>query len=264
MASTVLDLFVKAVRQHGVPSRVRGDHGTENVYVAEVMERLRGLGRGSYIWGRSVENIRIERLWVDVVSGVLSKWRDFFLELERHFGLDRHADAHVWLLHHLFLPRINNELWHWMEGWNEHTISRLPDRRARSPRDLYEVGMIEHGVRGWDIPRPEEVDPAELHVYGVDDEEFNNQNIIRAYRIHNPQGEVPEDQIPAVHWHRPRQLVHVRVARYPADILDAAMTHELDEHLANDVDMGSTDMQYRCLWWQRALEFCDQLAAAEA
>ena len=51
---TVLTLFLDTVRRHGVPSRVRGDHGTENIRVAEWMERVRGLNRGSYIWGRSV------------------------------------------------------------------------------------------------------------------------------------------------------------------------------------------------------------------
>ena len=49
---TVLDLFLAAVDVHGVPSRVRGDFGTENLAVAEWMEVHRGKGRGSYIWGR--------------------------------------------------------------------------------------------------------------------------------------------------------------------------------------------------------------------
>jgi hypothetical protein len=48
-AMTVLDLFLEA-SQHGVPRRVRGDHGVENVELARWMDVHRGLG--SYIFGR--------------------------------------------------------------------------------------------------------------------------------------------------------------------------------------------------------------------
>lgn len=51
---TVLSLFMSAANLYGVPSRVRGDHGNENVWVAGFMEHARGAGRGSYIWGRCV------------------------------------------------------------------------------------------------------------------------------------------------------------------------------------------------------------------
>jgi len=52
MGSTVLDLFLAAVTVYGVPSRLRGDHGVENILVAAWMELHRGVRRGSYIWGR--------------------------------------------------------------------------------------------------------------------------------------------------------------------------------------------------------------------
>lgn len=53
-AESVLNLFLESIQVHGTPSRVRGDHGTENVRVAEWMEENQGGGRGSYIWGRFV------------------------------------------------------------------------------------------------------------------------------------------------------------------------------------------------------------------
>lgn len=56
-AQTVLDLFLNASHQYGIPSRVRGDHGLENLLVAAFMDaRDQSLGRrsSSYIWGRSV------------------------------------------------------------------------------------------------------------------------------------------------------------------------------------------------------------------
>jgi hypothetical protein len=51
-ADTVLDLFLDGVRLYGLPSRVRGDHGVENIQVAAFMEHHRGSGRQSYIFGR--------------------------------------------------------------------------------------------------------------------------------------------------------------------------------------------------------------------
>lgn len=49
-AHTVLDLFLAAVRVYGIPNRMRGDHGTENLYIAAWFEEHRGPRR--YIWGR--------------------------------------------------------------------------------------------------------------------------------------------------------------------------------------------------------------------
>ena len=53
-ASTVFDLFQEVIHNHGVPSQVRGDHGTENLMVAQWMEENMGVDQGSYIWGRSI------------------------------------------------------------------------------------------------------------------------------------------------------------------------------------------------------------------
>ena len=53
-ADTVLALFLQAIASHSTPSRVRGDHGVENLGVARYMEENFGAERGSYIWGRQV------------------------------------------------------------------------------------------------------------------------------------------------------------------------------------------------------------------
>ncbi|KAK6315465.1 hypothetical protein J4Q44_G00149940 [Coregonus suidteri] len=57
-AHTVLQSFIAAVEQYGLPSRVRSDKGGENADVAEFMIRSRGTDRNSHITGRSVHNQR--------------------------------------------------------------------------------------------------------------------------------------------------------------------------------------------------------------
>lgn len=51
-AVTVLQLLDDIAGVFGYPSRMRGDHGTENLLCAWRMELVRGQGRGSYIWGK--------------------------------------------------------------------------------------------------------------------------------------------------------------------------------------------------------------------
>ncbi|CAC5384765.1 unnamed protein product [Mytilus coruscus] len=55
-SATVLQSFLTAVQKYGLPSRVRTDHGTENVDVATFMTLQRGPYRGSVLQGKSVHN----------------------------------------------------------------------------------------------------------------------------------------------------------------------------------------------------------------
>ncbi|KAK6981516.1 hypothetical protein R3P38DRAFT_3113511 [Favolaschia claudopus] len=139
--ASVLRLLLDVIALHGC------DHGVENIEVAVYMEEVKGPGRGSFIWGRSVHNTRIERLWYDVTHGFGKKWKVFFLDLETNHGLNPTRPGHIWLLHHLFLASINRDAQDWAEAWNSHQLT-VRRQRERSPRDLFMFGMLREGPRG--------------------------------------------------------------------------------------------------------------------
>jgi hypothetical protein len=116
-------MFIDAVIKHGVPSRVRGDRGGENRDVSILMILLRGLNRASFMWGPSVFNTGIERLWVEVGRRFVRQWRAFFLRLERCHLLERNNFSHRWLLHFLFLDSINEDCQNFCDKWNSHPLS---------------------------------------------------------------------------------------------------------------------------------------------
>ena len=109
-ADTVLESFILATQEYGMPSRVRSDLGGENVRVWQFMEEIRGYNRASYIAGSSVHNTRIERLWRDVYTAVSSTYVHVFTELEGRGMLDPMNDADLLCLHYVFIPRINASL----------------------------------------------------------------------------------------------------------------------------------------------------------
>ncbi|KAJ7482725.1 hypothetical protein FB451DRAFT_1338260 [Mycena latifolia] len=133
---------------------------------------------------RSVHNVRIEHLWADVMAQIGATWADIFIILELHQGLDINNANHIWLLHHLFLNQINQQLDFFREAWNQHQI-QICDGPNRNPADMFGFDMLVHGVRGTD-PLVDGMSPAELEVFGVDWEALHDETLLDSRQDNNP------------------------------------------------------------------------------
>lgn len=128
----VLNSFVKGVHANNLingklPYTIRFDKGLENVLVADLMICLRGEGNQAVLTGKSVHNQRIERIWLDVRKNVIKYIEELFIDMENDetILLDRYDDKHLFILHYLFIPHINEKLNIFMTDWNNHMISDI-------------------------------------------------------------------------------------------------------------------------------------------
>jgi len=129
--------------------------------------------------------VQIEWLWVDVTAQVGSLWAEAFTALEVHHGLDINNSHHIWLLHFLFLPAINQQLSFFVESWNQHWI-QIHRGHSRSPADMFGFDMLVHGIRGSQLPsedpEPEPLSLEELEVFGVDWDALRQEQVIASVR----------------------------------------------------------------------------------
>ena len=151
-SSTVLNVFLQAVEQYGLPSRVRSDRGGENVGISQYMlnHPNRGPERGSMITGRSVHNQRIERLWRDVFNGCVASFYHHFYELEEAGLLDPCDECDIFALHFIYLPILNSRLQQFRNAWRHHP---LRTENNMTPQQLWISGMLvgtpdDHAMQG--------------------------------------------------------------------------------------------------------------------
>ena len=121
------------------------DQGVENVDIPRYIfcHHLRGPGRKRFIAGKSCHNQRIERLWSDVFSVVLSVFYRVFWYLEENGYLDIGDEVYLYALHLVYVPLINNNLREFTRGWDNHPLST---ERNISPNQLWVLGQIDYHV----------------------------------------------------------------------------------------------------------------------
>ena len=111
------------------------------------------------ITGSSVHNQRIERLWRDTYRCVLSTFHQLFHSLEDDHVLDPTSESDLFYLHSVYLPKINNALKSFAEGWNNHGITT---ENNKTPMQLYTCGVL---FGSTDISLPNDV--------SLDDESYD-------------------------------------------------------------------------------------------
>ncbi len=137
-AYTVLTFFPQGVARFALPNRVRGDRGGENTEVAMYMIHNRGRERGSFIVGRSIHNQRIERLWADVNRVVSEFYKQLVQYMEHCEILDSTSEVHLWVLHFVYLGRIQRSAREFCQQWNHHTLSS----QTMTPLAMWHMGMF--------------------------------------------------------------------------------------------------------------------------
>jgi len=133
-AITLCGCFLEAVQKYGKPLNVRSDQGMENLEIAEYM-----LANGrNMVTGKSTHNQRVERMWKDIYEGVLCSYYVVFYYMEDEGLLDPLNDCHIFSLHFVFMPNINQKLSIWNEAWSNHRLRTVNS----SPRRLFLAGAI--------------------------------------------------------------------------------------------------------------------------
>lgn len=163
--------------------------------------------------------------------------------------------AHIWLLHHLFLPLVDQDAQKWAHTWNNHTL-QIRGERNRSPRDMFFFSMYDNGPRGVQhhpVPQDEQID--DIQTYGIDWEDAQDPALMDHLLVNNPQDRDKENPFNMTH---PSTLSDV-----PCEPPNCPFTPQqlqlLDSTLADRVDMRSRSIVVRRAIWSHALNICREI-----
>jgi len=174
--------------------------------------------------------------------------------LECHHGLDPDNPAHIWLLQHLFLTPINEDVADWARSWNAHKI-QLRGERNRSPLDMFMFGMVEDGP--WGIANliqedDTDLDDVDLAQYGVDWEGQDDPVLMDHFYANNPQETRGGAFEPVT---TPDQLSGVAFDS-PNSLLSQQQVATLSQKLVEVIDVTSQSMSIQRVIWQIAFGIC--------
>ncbi|KAJ7030558.1 hypothetical protein C8F04DRAFT_961386, partial [Mycena alexandri] len=188
----------------------------------------------------------------DITHGFGFKWKKLFHELEANHGLVPMLPAHIWLLHHLFLPRINDNTQEWAQAWNLHDL-QICSKGKRSPRDIFFFSMLQDGPRSLErITAPVDKQVEHPMTYGIDWDVADNPTLMHHHLLQHLQ-----------EWedHNPFAPGLETLSKVPCDAPDSSVEQieYLDRKLVVVIDTTSCSMNMRKLVWQEAFRICNTL-----
>jgi hypothetical protein len=94
---------------------------------------------------RSIQNIRIERLWRDVRAGTLEAFRCLFIQMTENNLYDPNNPIHKLALHLVYQKRIQHSLQDTLGAWNNH---KLRTEHYRTPEAIYALSRQQAILNG--------------------------------------------------------------------------------------------------------------------
>ena len=120
---------------------------------------------------RSIHNVRIERLWVDVWKDASKKFSRIFLKMARKGYLKQNDRLHLAVLYIVYMPRIQAACDRFVQYWNEHGVRTA---RYQRPSAMWELSKYKAEREGWwDQDPGDRADIVAQADYGIDVDDFS-------------------------------------------------------------------------------------------